>query len=376
MAATTETIIQQKDIIFRSKLPDIYIPKHLPLHSYCFENLSEFGSRPCLINAPTGHIYTYYDVELTARRVASGLNKFGIRQGDVIMVLLPNSPEFVFAFLGASYRGAMTTAANPFFTAAEIAKQAKASNAKLLVTQSSYYDKVKDLGVKLVFADSPPEGHSHFSELSQADESEIPEVDIKPDDVVALPYSSGTTGLPKGVMLTHKGLVTSIAQQVDGENPNLYFHHEDVILCVLPLFHIYSLNSVLLCGLRAKAAILLMPKFEINALLGLIEKHRVTIAPVVPPIVLAISKSPVLDNYDLSSIRVLKSGGAPLGKELEDTLRVKFPKATLGQVLTISFLFLDFIPFLLLFMDKVYSFASSPEAFRFAILDVPYATSY
>ncbi|KAJ1405864.1 AMP-dependent synthetase/ligase [Sesbania bispinosa] len=322
---------QQKDFIFRSKLSEIYIPKHLPLHSYCFENLSEFGSHPCLINSPNGVVYTYSDVELTARKVASGLNKLGVQKGDVIMILLQNSPEFVFSFLGASYRGAMATAANPFFTPSEIAKQAKASNAKLLITQASYYEKVKDLDVKLVFVDSPPEGHLHFSELSESDENELPEVKIEPNDVVALPYSSGTTGLPKGVMLTHKGLVTSIAQQVDGDNPNLYYHSQDVILCVLPLFHIYSLNSVLLCSLRAKATILLMPKFDINALLALIHKHRITIAPVVPPIVLAIAKSPDLHKYDLSSIRVLKSGGAPLGKELEDTLRAKFPNAKLGQ---------------------------------------------
>nr|AFK47607.1 unknown [Medicago truncatula] len=326
----------EQELIFKSKLPDIYIPKHLPPHSYCFENLSKYGSRPCLINAPTAEIYTYYDVQLTAQKVASGLNKLGIQQGDVIMVLLPNCPEFVFAFLGASFRGAIMTAANPFFTSAEIAKQAKASNTKLLVTQACYYDKVKDLeNVKLVFVDSSPEedNHMHFSELIQADQNEMEEVkvNIKPDDVVALPYSSGTTGLPKGVMLTHKGLVTSIAQQVDGENPNLYYHSEDVILCVLPMFHIYSLNSVLLCGLRAKASILLMPKFDINAFFGLVTKYKVTLAPVVPPIVLAIAKSPELDKYDLSSIRVLKSGGAPLGKELEDTVRAKFPKAKLGQ---------------------------------------------
>ncbi|CAJ1954938.1 unnamed protein product [Sphenostylis stenocarpa] len=327
---------QGREIIFRSKLPDIYIPKHLPLHAYCFQNLQEHGSRPCLINAPTGAVYTYFDVDATARKVASGLNRVGVRQGEVIMILLPNCPEFVFAFLGASYRGAMATAANPFFTPAEIAKQAKASNAKVLITQASYYEKVKELEVKVVFVDSCPaeagdgEDHIHFSQLIE-ESGEMEEVEIRGDDVVALPYSSGTTGLPKGVMLTHKGLVTSIAQQVDGENPNLYYHCEDTILCVLPLFHIYSLNSVLLCGLRAKATILLMPKFEIKALLGLVHKHRVTIAPVVPPIVLAIAKSPDLTNYDLSSIRVLKSGGAPLGKELEDTLRAKFPNAKLGQ---------------------------------------------
>lgn len=183
----------------------------------------------------------------------------------------------------------------------------------------------------------------------------MPEVDIDPNDVVALPYSSGTTGLPKGVMLTHKGLVTSVAQQVDGENPNLYYSSEDVILCVLPLFHIYSLNSVLLCGLRAGAAILMMNKFEIVSLLGLIEKHKVSICPIVPPIVLSIAKFPDLDKYDLSSIRVLKCGGAPLGKELEDTVRAKFPKVTLGQVCTqlinIFFIYIFETTSLACFMD-------------------------
>ncbi|MCL7043330.1 hypothetical protein MKW94_028128 [Papaver nudicaule] len=338
----TETKEKQNDeIIYRSKLPDIYIPNHLPLHSYCFENISKFGDRPCLINGSTGEIHSYYDVERISRKVAAGLNKVGIKQGDVIMLLLPNCPEFAFAFLGASYRGATTTTANPFYTANEIAKQAKASRTKLIITQACYVEKLKDLIathnknddeiIKVVCIDTPPEGCLHFSELTQCDETELPEVNINSDDVVALPYSSGTTGLPKGVMLTHKGLITSVAQQVDGENPNLYFHSEDVIMCVLPLFHIYSLNSVLLCGLRAGAAILIMQKFEIISLMELVQKYKVTIAPFVPPIVLAIAKSPAVDNYDLSSIRTVMSGAAPMGKELEDTVRAKLPNAKLGQ---------------------------------------------
>lgn len=333
----------KNDFIFRSKLPDIYIPKHLPLHSYCLhENTSKFGDHTCLINGVSGESFTYADVDIASRKVAAGLIKLGIAKGDVIMILLPNSPEFVFAFLGASYCGAIMTAANPFFTPAEITKQAKGSNAKLIITQSSYYEKVKEIteelpDAKIVTVDSPPHGCSSFRDLiAAAVEDNDHETPISPDDVVALPYSSGTTGFPKGVMLTHKSLVTSVAQQVDGENPNLYYRKDDVILCVLPLFHIYSLNSVLLCGLRAGATILIMPKFEIGLLLQLVEKYRVSIAPIVPPIVLAIAKSPELHKYDLSSIRVIKSGGAPLGKELEDTVRIKFPKAVLGQVLLIS----------------------------------------
>ncbi|MBA0807670.1 hypothetical protein E1A91_D05G153800v1 [Gossypium mustelinum] len=327
--------LQQEEIIYRSKLPDIYIPNHLPLHSYCFQNIANVASRPCLINGTTGKVYTYAEVELTARRIASGLNKLGIQQRQVIMLLLPNTPEFVLSFLGASFRGAIATAANPFFTRAEVSKHAKGSNARLIITQASYVDKVKEFAqdndVMVMCIDSAPEGCLHFSELTQADDNDLPEVDIASEDVVALPYSSGTTGLPKGVMLTHKGLVTSVAQQVDGENPNLYFHSEDVILCILPMFHIYALNSIMLCGLRVGAAILIMQKFEIGLALELIQKYKVTIAPIVPPIMFTIAKSSETDKYDLSSVRMVKSGGAPLGKELEDAVRAKFPGAKLGQ---------------------------------------------
>lgn len=345
----------QQESIFRSKLPDIYIPNHLPLHTYCFENISQFSNRPCLINGSTGDIYTYADVELAVGKFASGLHTLGIQKGDVIMLLLHNSPEFAFAFLGASHLGAISTTANPFCTTSEISKQVKASKTKLIVTQSCYVEKVKDLIgknnddiIKLVIVtDSEEKGnYLRFSELmSKGNENEIPAVKINPgDDVVALPYSSGTTGFPKGVMLTHKGLITSIAQQVDGENPNLYLHKEDVIICVLPLFHIYSLNSVLLCGLRVGATILIMPKFDIIRLMELVQKYRVTIAPFVPPIVLAIAKCPFTDKYDLSSIRMLMSGAAPLGRELEDTVKAKLPNAILGQVFQfLSYKLIQFI---------------------------------
>lgn len=324
---------RQQEIIFRSKLPDIHVPDHLPLHSYCFERISKFSSRACIIDGPTGRSYTYAEVELTARKVAAGLHRLGIRKGDVIMLLLQNSPEFVHAFLGASFCGAVSTTANPFYTPAEIAKQAAACKAKLIVTQACYADKVRDVddGVKVACVDEPPDWCLHFSELEGAVEGDAPAAEISPDDVVALPYSSGTTGLPKGVMLTHRGLVTSVAQQVDGDNPNLCFTGDDVILCVLPLFHIYSLNSVLLCGLRVGARILIMQKFEINALLELVDKYKVTIAPFVPPIVLAIAKSPAVDRYDLSSVRMVLSGAAPMGKELEDAVRAKLPNAKIGQ---------------------------------------------
>lgn len=324
--------------LYRSKLPDIEISSHLSLHDYCFERLTEFADRPCIVQGSTGKIYSYAEVDLISRRVGSGLAKLGIRHGHVVMLLLPNCPEFAFVFLGASRIGAIATTTNPFYTPGEIAKQAMASGARVIVTQASYVEKLCDLDrqespvqVITIDAGAPEESCIHFSVLAEANENDIPVVKIRPDDVMALPYSSGTTGLPKGVMLTHKALVSSVAQQVDGENPNLYLHSEDVVLCVLPLFHIYSLNSVLLCSLRMGAAVLIMQRFEIHALLDLVQKFKVTVAPFVPPIVLAIAKNPIVEKYDISSIRIVMSGAAPLGKELEDALRARVPNATLAQ---------------------------------------------
>lgn len=335
--------------VFRSKLPEIPISNHLPLHEYCFEKLSSFPDNPCLIVGSTGKTYSFAETHLICQKTAAGLANLGIKKGDVIMVLLQNCAEFIFSFMAASMIGAVTTTANPFYTSTEIFKQFKTSRAKLIITMSQYVDKLRDSAenhrkigedFKVITIDDPPENCLHFTALSEANENEIPQVSIDPDDPVALPFSSGTTGLPKGVILTHKSLITSVAQQVDGENPNLYLRTEDVVLCVLPLFHIYSLNSVLLCSLRAGAGVLLMQKFEIGALLELIQRHKVSVAAVVPPLVLALAKNPMVAEFDLSSIRVVLSGAAPLGKELEDALRSRVPQAILGQV-SVVFVFLN-----------------------------------
>ncbi|MED6196663.1 4-coumarate--CoA ligase 1 [Stylosanthes scabra] len=344
MESATTTPTEQK-FIFRSKLPDIPIPTHLPLHSYCFQNLPLFHDRPCLIDAETGTTLTYADVHLATRRISAGLHSIGIRKGDVIMLVLRNCPEFALAFLGASRCGAPITTANPFYTPAELAKQATATKTKLIITQSAYVEKFKEYvetnngDVKIISIDGSPDEESQekdnsvlqFSLLTSSNENDEPQVNITPDDLVAIPFSSGTSGLPKGVMLTHSNLVTTVAQLVDGENPHQYTHSEDVLLCVLPMFHIYALNSILLCGIRAGAVVLIVQKFEITTLMELIEKYRVTVASLVPPIVLAVVKSGDAHKYDLSSIRGVISGAAPMGMELQEAVKARLPHATLGQ---------------------------------------------
>ncbi|KAL2329245.1 hypothetical protein Fmac_022672 [Flemingia macrophylla] len=118
---------------------------------------------------------------------------------------------------------------------------------------------------------------------------------------------------------------------MEGENPNLYMTEDDVVLCVLPLFHVFAMHCVMMCALRAGSSILLIRKFEIRALLEAIERHRVTVAMVVPPLVVALAKNPAVEDYDLGSIRMVMSGAAPLGQQLEEALRKRLPNAILGQ---------------------------------------------
>lgn len=119
---------------------------------------------------------------------------------------------------------------------------------------------------------------------------------------------------------------------MDGENPNLYLKRNDIVLCVLPMFHIFSLSSIVLISIRSGAALLLMEKFEIESLLRLVERHKVTVATVVPPLVVSLVKNPKVADFNLSSIRLVLSGAAPLRKELEEALMERLPQAIFGQV--------------------------------------------
>ncbi|KAL1362405.1 hypothetical protein AAHE18_03G078900 [Arachis hypogaea] len=320
--------------IFKSKLPDIPIINTIPLHTYSFQKLPQVFHRPCLITGD-GKTYTYGDIHRASRSFAVGLFNLGIRKGDVIMILLPNSPEFVFSFWAASMLGAVSTTANPSYTSVEITKQLKASKAKIVITRSMHVHKLKQEEENtfiVITVDNPPENCMSYSVVSSM-EGKLPEVDIDPDDMVALPFSSGTTGLPKGVVLTHRSLITNVAQQVEGENPNLHLKEEDVVLCVLPLFHIYALHSVMLCSTRVGCRVLLMEKFEMRVMLELVENHRVSVLMAVPALVAALSKNPAVEEYDLRSMRMVMSGGAPLAEDIEEAFHSRLPQAILRQAL-------------------------------------------
>ena len=152
-----------------------------------------------------------------------------------------------------------------------------------------------------------------------------PEIVVDPgSDLAAIPYSSGTTGLPKGVMLTHRNLVANVLQSEEV----IRMESDDVVIGVLPFFHIYGQTVIMNMGLHNGAPIVTMPRFDLDQFLGLIEEHRVTIANVVPPIALALAKHPAVDGADLSSLRLIMSGAAPLGAELSDAVSTRLDVAT------------------------------------------------
>jgi acyl-CoA synthetase (AMP-forming)/AMP-acid ligase II len=284
--------------------------------SFVLERAGELGDKPALIDGPTGRTITYAEVDQATRALAAGLVARGFGAGDALAIYMPNLPEYAVAFHGVARTGGRATTANPLYTARELEHQLRDSGAKILITIPPFLDVAREAaagaGVDDVFVVGEAEGAAPVTDLL-GDPSAAPEVEIDAaNDLAVLPYSSGTTGLPKGVMLTHANLVANIVQIQDG----FPITEDDVLIGCLPFFHIYGQTVIMNQGLRNGATIVTMPRFDLEQFLGLIEEHSVSRVYVVPPIALALAKHPAIDESDLSSVDAVMSGAAPLGAEL------------------------------------------------------------
>jgi acyl-CoA synthetase (AMP-forming)/AMP-acid ligase II len=289
----------------------------VPMPEFVLEHASRFGDKPALVDGPTGRTLTYRQLAGGVERVAAGLAARGFGRGDVLAVSSPNLPEYALALYGAMAAGGAVTGANPLLTAGELAGQLTDAEASVLVTVPPFLEVARaaaekaGVGEVIVFGEA--EGATPFASLLTAGDTP-PHVRIDPArDLVALPYSSGTTGLPKGVELTHANLVANARQS----QAAIGFTADDVVVGVAPFFHAIGQNLILPCSLRAGATVVSMPRFDLAGFLGLIQDHRATCTIVVPPIMLALAGHPMVDAYDLSSLRFLGCGAAPLGAEVE-----------------------------------------------------------
>jgi acyl-CoA synthetase (AMP-forming)/AMP-acid ligase II len=304
-------------MIHRSPEPEIAIPD-TDVTSFVLEHAGERREKPALIDGPSGRALTYEALGDGVRALAAGLAERGFYKGDVLGVYMPNLPEYAVAFHGAASAGGACTTVNPLYTASELAHQLESSGARMLLTVPSFLDTAREAaetaGVEEVAVVGEAEGATPFLDLL-AEPSKAPRVDTDPaTDVAVLPYSSGTTGLPKGVMLTHRNLVANLCQS----QACIALEPEDTLIGVLPFFHSYGMTVIMNLGLRVGATIVTMPRFELEQFVELLERHAVTRAFVVPPIALALAKHPAVEARDLSALRTIKSGAAPLGAELAE----------------------------------------------------------
>ncbi len=302
-------------MIFRGPYPEVSIPE-ISFTQLVLRRTQELGSKPALIEGPTGRIITYAQLADAIAQVAAGLAQRGFKKGDVFGILSPNVPEYAIIFHAVATLGGINTLVNPLYTEHEVAHQLKDAGARFLVTVPAFVEKALQAAeaaqIEELFVFGEAERATPFASLFAAG-GQVPAVKINPrEDLVALPYSSGTTGLPKGVMLTHYNLVANICQMEGLE----YFTEDDTLICVLPLFHIYGLVVILNMGLYMGATIVTVPRFELEQFLKCIDDYGVTLAHLVPPIVLALSKSPVVDSYKLSTLRTVFCGAAPLDENL------------------------------------------------------------
>ena len=301
-----------------SPFPAVEIPTE-PVTPFVLTRADTLGDHPAIIDGPTGRSYTYSQLADATQRVAGWLHARGFGPGDVLGILLPNLPEYFMVFHGVATVGGTVTTINPTYGPEEVKFQLEDSGASLLVTIPMFVENAVQAAGGTAVTDiivlGETDDHIPFTDLISSEPfGGHADVDVA-EDVVVLPYSSGTTGYPKGVMLTHRNLTANMAQiePVLRVEPGV-----ERVIAVLPFFHIYGMQVLMNNVIYRGGTVVTMPRFDLPEFLRLLQDHAITFAYLVPPIVLALAKHPLVAEYDLSSLRHINSGAAPLSGELAD----------------------------------------------------------
>jgi acyl-CoA synthetase (AMP-forming)/AMP-acid ligase II len=320
-------------VIFRSRFPDVVIPD-VSVTEYVFEHVAAHLDRPALIDGPSKRAYTYRELLGLIGRMGAALTARGVGKGSKVCIYSPNTPEYAAIFFGVARIGATNTTANPLYNAHELAKQLTDSGAKLVFTVPPLAERAvaaaATVGAEVITLGEAP-GCVPFAEFIRTGGAAPTGLDaIRPavpidaaNDLVTLPYSSGTTGLPKGVMLSHRNIVANLAQ-CDFIDPSV---PGDTTVGILPFFHIYGMVVILCMVLRKGATVITMPQFDLETYLRLNQDYGCRVAYLVPPIALALAKHPMVDQFTLK-LEMINSGAAPLGAELEQAVETRIGALT------------------------------------------------
>lgn len=304
-----------------SQFPDVEIPK-VTLPEFVLDQAAELGDKPAVVDGASGRGLSYAELDSVVRQVAAGFAARGMRRGDVLALMMPNLPEYVAAVHGALTAGGVVTTLSPLASVSEAGFQLADTGARWLLTVPPFLPTAlaaaAQASVEEVFVLGAP-GLDHagaatpWAELiSHGDRP--PPVSIDPaTDLAALPYSSGTTGLPKGVMLTHRALIAAVVMQ----QAVLRIEPTDRVLCPVPFAHIVGFTVGMNSTLSAGATCVVLPRFDIEQMFAAIQRQRATVLLSAPPIVGALAKHPLVDQYDLSSLQHVVCGSAPLSAGLQ-----------------------------------------------------------
>ncbi|XP_059275566.1 4-coumarate--CoA ligase-like 6 [Lycium ferocissimum] len=316
--------------IYSSKYPSIKLPENPFLDVVSFIFSHKHGEVKALVDSISGISISYSELYPMVKSMANGLHQRGVKQGDVVLILLPNSIYFPVILLSVLSLGAIVTTMNPFSSLFEIKKQALDCGVTLAFTTNDKVDKLSTLGVSvigvpeiLVFSSNYCES-SDFYELISRD----PNWDFKPkisqQDTAAILYSSGTTGAGKGVILTHGNFIAMMELFVRFEASQYeYLSIENVYLAVVPMFHVYGLSLFVMGLLSLGTTVVVIRKFNADEMVKAIEKYGVTHFPTVPPLLMALTRRAKDGaSSSMKSLKQVSCGAAPVStKSIEDFVR-------------------------------------------------------
>jgi acyl-CoA synthetase (AMP-forming)/AMP-acid ligase II len=289
------------------------------VHDLIFDSCRRYPHNTAIVDSSCNRRLTYADYGELVENLACGLVAQGMRPGEVIAIYLPNCWEFCAIYHAATLAGAVPTLLNPSYREREVNYQLENSGGTVLVTDGALLqgNQISGLRLRKIYCTRQvPAGAESFDSVLASSGAVPPQPERSPaETLAALPYSSGTTGLPKGVMLSHFNLVANIYQTIGPHAAEL--RHDDVMLCFLPLYHIYGLNVALNPCLTLGATIVLLPRFNVAQLLELMISESVTMMPVVPPALNAMIQAAEAGQFPrVHHVRWVKAGAAPMAPEL------------------------------------------------------------